>query len=41
MTFNIYQHVFNRDSMPLEKEDSQYQDQLFQLFERRIDNQGD
>jgi hypothetical protein len=30
MTFNTYQQVYGRGCMPLEKKDSQYQDQLFQ-----------
>ncbi len=39
MTFNIYQQVFDRDGMPLEKKASQYQDQLVQLFEQSPEGQ--
>ena len=34
MTFNIYQQVFDRDGMPLEKKANQYKEQLIQLFEQ-------
>src|SRR6266699_2372150 len=34
MAFDIYQKVFDRDGMLLDKKASQYQDQLMQLFEQ-------
>jgi hypothetical protein len=40
MTFNIYQQVFDRDGMPLEKKASQYQDQLLELFEQSPEGQA-
>jgi len=40
MTFDIYQQVFDRDGMPLEKKARSYQDQLIQLFEQSPEGQA-